>query len=85
MPAAFVPSPSEVLVRIPDAAGARDEHIAGVAQYQLEAEEFADALGRLDVVGTGKAQQCNVHGWYPATGSPAWSCTRNLETASITM
>ena len=44
VPAAFVPAPDDTIVRIADSAGVREERIAGVDQYQLEAEEFADAL-----------------------------------------
>ncbi len=44
VPTAFVPSPDETIVRIVNAAGMREERVAGVDQYQLEAEEFADAL-----------------------------------------
>lgn len=44
VPAAFVPDPSATIVRIADKNGVREERIPGVDQYQLEAEEFADAL-----------------------------------------
>jgi predicted dehydrogenase len=40
----FVPNPDETLIRIDSRDGVREERIAGVDQYQLEAEEFADAL-----------------------------------------
>ncbi len=46
VPAAFVPDPKETTVRIAGPDGWREERIAGVDQYQLEAEEFADALLR---------------------------------------
>ncbi len=63
VPTAFVPDPTETIVRITDADGPRDERIAGVDQYQLEAEEFADALlsgrpvriGASDALGTLRA------------------------------
>jgi predicted dehydrogenase len=41
---AFVPAATEVSVLVTDAAGRREERLPGVDQYQLEAEEFADAL-----------------------------------------
>ncbi len=44
VPAAFVPDPDATIVRITGSDGVRDERIPGVDQYQLEAEEFADAL-----------------------------------------
>jgi xylose dehydrogenase (NAD/NADP) len=44
VPAAFVPDPHETVVRIVASGEVRVERIAGVDQYQLEAEEFADAL-----------------------------------------
>lgn len=44
VPAAFVPAPAETVVRIADSGGVREERIPGVDQYQLEAQEFADAL-----------------------------------------
>jgi predicted dehydrogenase len=44
VPTAFVPDPNPTLVRIAAAGAVREESIPGVDQYQLEAEEFADAL-----------------------------------------
>jgi len=41
---AFVPQPEDVSILVTDAGGRREERIAGVDQYRLEAEEFADAL-----------------------------------------
>lgn len=41
---AFVPQPEDVSILVTDANGRREERIAGVDQYRLEAEEFADAL-----------------------------------------
>jgi predicted dehydrogenase len=41
---AFVPQPQDVSILVTDANGRREERIAGVDQYRLEAEEFADAL-----------------------------------------
>jgi len=41
---AFVPQSNEVSILVTDGAGRREERIPGVDQYQLEAEEFADAL-----------------------------------------
>jgi predicted dehydrogenase len=41
---AFVPSATEVSLLVTDAGGRREERLPGVDQYQLEAEEFADAL-----------------------------------------
>jgi predicted dehydrogenase len=41
---AFVPSANEVSLLVTDASGRREERLPGVDQYQLEAEEFADAL-----------------------------------------
>jgi D-xylose 1-dehydrogenase (NADP+, D-xylono-1,5-lactone-forming) len=40
-PVAFLPGHSDTIIRIRDAAGARDETIAGVDEYQLMAEHFA--------------------------------------------
>ena len=45
VPMAFVPdTAAETLVILPDANGRHEERIAGVDQYALEAEEFADCL-----------------------------------------
>jgi predicted dehydrogenase len=44
VPTAFVPDPVDTLVRTVTREGSREERVAGVDQYQLEAEEFADAL-----------------------------------------
>jgi predicted dehydrogenase len=41
---AFVPQPEDVSILVTGASGRREERIAGVDQYRLEAEEFADAL-----------------------------------------
>jgi D-xylose 1-dehydrogenase (NADP+, D-xylono-1,5-lactone-forming) len=44
VPNAFVPAASDVTIRVRSGAELRDEQIKGVDQYQMEAEEFADAL-----------------------------------------
>lgn len=44
VPNAFVPQPVDLTVRVIDGTGTRQELVPGVDQYQLEAEEFADAL-----------------------------------------
>ena len=45
VPDAYTPEPdAETLVIVTDAAGRREERIAPINQYTLEAEEFADAL-----------------------------------------
>ncbi len=44
VPNAFVPAATTVTIRVTSGADLHDEQIAGVDQYQLEAEEFADAL-----------------------------------------
>lgn len=44
VPDAFVPQPEEVVVRVSVPAGTEEHRVPGVDQYQLEAEEFADAL-----------------------------------------
>jgi predicted dehydrogenase len=44
VPRAFVPGTDETVIRIDAGGGTRVERVAGVDQYQLEAEEFAAAL-----------------------------------------
>jgi len=44
VPAAFVPQPLDTAVRVSVGSHVREERIAGVDQYRLEAVEFADAL-----------------------------------------
>jgi D-xylose 1-dehydrogenase (NADP+, D-xylono-1,5-lactone-forming) len=44
VPVAFLPGHSDTIIHIRDAAGARDETIAGVDEYQLMAEHFADCV-----------------------------------------
>ncbi|MGA8206780.1 MAG: Gfo/Idh/MocA family oxidoreductase [Candidatus Dormiibacterota bacterium] len=44
VPNAFVPPATEVTIRVTSGAELREEQIKGVDQYQLEAEEFAEAL-----------------------------------------
>jgi len=46
VPAAFVPPPADTTVRVIAGSEYREERIAGVDQYRLEAIEFADALLR---------------------------------------
>ncbi|MEO7912583.1 MAG: Gfo/Idh/MocA family oxidoreductase [Roseiflexaceae bacterium] len=41
VPVAFLPGHSDTIIRIRDAAGTRDQAIAGVDEYQLMAEHFA--------------------------------------------
>ncbi len=44
VPDAFVPPPEPLTIRVTSAAGTVEHSVPGVDQYQLEAEEFADAL-----------------------------------------
>jgi predicted dehydrogenase len=44
LPIAFTNGTPETTIRISDDQGQREEHFAGVNQFTLEAEEFADAL-----------------------------------------
>ncbi len=44
VPTAFVPAPSDVRIHVTSGGETRAERIGGVDQFQLEAEEFADAL-----------------------------------------
>jgi xylose dehydrogenase (NAD/NADP) len=44
VPNAFVPAATDVTIRVTSGAELREEQIRGVDQFQLEAEEFADAL-----------------------------------------
>ncbi len=44
VPNAFVPAPTPVKVRVTGPSGLEEHEVGGVDQYQLEAEEFADAL-----------------------------------------
>jgi len=46
VPTAFVPAPAETMIRVIAGSRSREERIAGVDQYRLEATEFADALLR---------------------------------------
>jgi predicted dehydrogenase len=46
VPNAFVPAACDVTIRLTTGAELREEQIRGVDQYQMEAEEFADALLR---------------------------------------
>ena len=43
-PDAFVPQPVDLTVRVTSGSGTSEHRVPGVDQYQLEAEEFADAL-----------------------------------------
>ena len=44
VPDAFVPQPVDLTVRVTSGSGTSEHRVPGVDQYQLEAQEFADAL-----------------------------------------